>query len=232
MTLISVARVDELIKAQRDYALQSPIMVFSDVARDAVKSVGDQFCEVYHNPGLISYHSPQDANRVLAESVHRTAVFFFFKSGSVYQRKWFEEVILPSLEDLHIIDSYMIDMAKATTEETKKMKEFGVTQIPCVFVYRMGHRVDTILPETENTLIADQIAEYRRVTMNNVDTRAILDYSKEGLKNDDDRLAFEQRARNKDLSEKRKQQQDDVRYRMEVRRKIEENNARRKALGK
>ena len=153
-------------------------------------------------------------------------VYFYIKTNG-YQKKWLDLSLYESLRKIPAVDTFCVEVLYADIE---KMKEFGATSFPCVFVYRMGHLVDTIFPAKEDGIVRDQIREYEIMNQMQIDAeeRKIKDYSKEGLRTDEDRLAFEQRAREREMESKKKDMEAQKRYEMEVRRKIEQDRKERK----
>ena len=225
---IPLSSVFRKIEAQKNETLNRPILVFSsDAARDPIERLTNVFRESCHNPNLFQFHSPTDAPKVLAESVPRTLVFFFYRSDSFYQKAWFQDAIAPRFAEYSVVDSFLVNTTRLDPTEMKSLSTLGATRIPCVLVFRAGHCAETIFPEVEGTLVADQVAEYRRCKMSTVKPAVPQDLSKEGLKGDDDRQAFEDRLRQKELEEKRKEAQAAREHRLAVKRRIEENKARR-----
>ena len=225
---ISASAVFEKIEQQKLAALRSTIhVVANDAAYGAISGVLDSFKRAYHNDSLFQVHSPDETEQALAQAVPRTIVFFFYRSDSFYQKQWFDKRVAPQLAQIPVVDVFRLDMARVPVADGERLKALGVKRTPCVLVYKMGHQIDTIFPENEGTLIGDQVAQYRSQVMQKIEPPRHVDYSKEGLKNDDDRIAFENRLRDKEAEERRKQAEAERMHRIAVKRKIEEDKAQR-----
>ena len=225
---ISASAVFEKIEQQKLAALRSTIhVVANDTAYGAISGVLDSFKRAYHNDSLFQVHSPDETEQALAQAVPRTIVFFFYRSDSFYQKQWFDKRVAPQLAQIPVVDVLRLDMARVPVADGERLKALGVKRTPCVLVYKMGHQIDTIFPENEGTLIGDQVAQYRSQVMQKIEPPRHVDYSKEGLKNDDDRIAFENRLRDKEAEERRKQAEAERMHRIAVKRKIEEDKAQR-----
>jgi hypothetical protein len=226
---IAISEVLTKVEQQKRLALQSPILVIaSGPAADSVRPHADGLSSVFQNPNLFSFIPPSAAAPALASAVHRTLVFFFYRSDSAYQEYWFDRAVAPSLLALPIVDLFKVDITSPVPADAKHLRALGVEKAPCALVYRMGHLVDRIMPETENALVAAQVAEYKRAL------RALVASPPAAALGDRDaeRRAFENREREKEAQRRRKEWQEQVAYRQQVERQLEEAKRQRQARDK
>lgn len=233
---ISIAQVKQKIQQQKEIALQTPVYVFgSQVAIDGISNLMNSYKGIFQNPNLFEVHEPDECENVLTAAVQRTLVFFFYKAAKVYQKKWLDMNLLPELQQIPTCDVFAIDITKNSFEEDKILAKLGVETVPTVLVYRIGHQIDKILPEVEVCPVSDQITAFnlqKRFDAERGKHQYVLDPTKEGKIGDEDRIAFENRLREKEAEEKRKEAEAQRKYRLQVLRKIEEDKKARKGINK
>lgn len=224
---VSLKEIPELVEQQKNAALHTPVYVFcTNAAKDSFTQISDQYCEIYQNNDLFSLNDPSSIDSVLASAVPRTLVFFLYKTGRKYWREWLDSAVKNAMMTVPNADLYAVEIKFADNDNLSK---FGVTKLPCVLVYKMGHLVDKIFPENEEGIVHDEIAEYNNeiARMIQESEQSIQDYSKQGLKSDADKLEFEQRYREKEAQEKRKIIEAERKHMLEVRKKIEQDKLER-----
>jgi hypothetical protein len=222
---IPVADVAKKIDEQKLLALQTPILIIAGgPAADGTRPHADGLSAVFNNPSLFSFIAPEDAETALAAAIQHTAVFFFYRSKSIYQEAWFETAIVPNLASIPGIDLFKINLTTVTPADEAILKTLDVQKPPCVLVYRMGHRIHKILPETENQSIIDTIAEYRqglRELVAEPIPRTPEDAAREAR-------AFEKRERERFAQEQQKQREESVLERAAALRRVAEEKERRR----
>lgn len=230
MASLTLAGVREKIEEQKQRALQTPIVVLaSPAASEGLRPYTDLVSAIYGDATLFCFSSPADAEATLASHVHRTLVFFFYLSTSLYQSAWLEQTIAPGLSELPIVDLFKVDMAPLDPLAAKKFRmEFAIDNLPCAVVYRMGHLVDRLFPEADNQALAAQVAEYRRALKSRVPASAGPGAADVAAR---EAQEVERRQREQFAAEQKREAIEKEKYRQDVMRKLAEVDAERKAKG-
>jgi hypothetical protein len=214
----------EKIEQQKQLALQTPILVIaSPPATEALRPITDGFSEIYGSKSYFSFSSPENAEQALASAIPRTMVLYFYRPDSIYQEPWLRSAIAPGLAGLPDVDLYAIDVTPSTLSDPILVR-LGVEKLPTVLIYKMGHQIEKILPETQNQTVAAQVSTYLGTISGG--PKPELDPLRAKL-SDLDHAEFEQRMREKQLEEQRKEQKQKIRERADVLKKIAEDKAAR-----
>jgi hypothetical protein len=202
------------IDYQKQISLNSSILVFgTPETLSTLGPIASDFGTIFSTENLISLHDQSEHLDALVSALHYTAVFCFFCSGSFYQQYWLDHAIAPQLSSMPLVEAFRIDVTTLSSTDKDRLNAVGVDKPPCILVYRMGHQVDKILPESPNSVLHQQVSQY----MASLRERAA---SKESS-------AREEPQRELDDRRKATEKDEETRYRMEVKRKIAEDRAAR-----
>lgn len=224
---ISLKEIPNLVEKQKNAALHTPVYVFcTDAAQDSFRQISDQYCDIYQNPDLFSINKPEAIDDVLASAIPRTLVFFLYKTGRNYWKKWLDSAVSNAMMSIPNADLYGVEIKFADND---KLPKFGVNKLPCVLVYKMGYLIDQIYPEHEEGIVHDQVAEYNNEIQRIIQEseRNPADTLNGGRNSDADKLEFEQRYREKEAQEKKKILDLDRKHYIEVKKKIEQDKLER-----
>lgn len=223
---ISLKDIPNLVEEQKNIALHAPVYVFcTDAAQDSFRNISDQYCNIYQNQELFSINKPEDIDSVLASAIPRNLIFFLYKSGRNYWKKWLDTSVNEAMMYAPNSDLYSVEIKFGDNE---KLGQFGVTKIPCVLVYKMGYLIDRIYPEHEEGIVHDQIEEYNDEIAKMIhDSEANGENFESSRYSEAEKLEFEQRYREKEAKEKRKYLDQDRKHLIEVKKKIEQDKLER-----
>lgn len=224
---ISLKDIPGLVEKQKNVALHTPVYVFcTDAAQDSFTNISDQYCDIYQNKELFSINKPDTIDDVLASAIPRTLIFFLYKSGRNYWKKWLDSSVNEAMASVPNADLYSIELKFG---DYNKLNQYGITKIPCVLVYKMGYLIDKIYPEHEEGIVHDEVIEYNNeiARMAQESENAGEDPAVGSRYSDADKLEFEQRYREKEAQEKRKVLDAERKHYLEVKKKIEQDKLER-----
>jgi hypothetical protein len=214
--VIDCTTVLSLIEQQKQLALDSPIIIIGNESSvSTLRPLVTTVSEIYNYSLHFEFADPSTCASPLTTSVHRTLVFFFFRSDSAYHKTWLNDCVAPAFEDLPLADLYGIDMANAHRGDGSRLKTLGIEFIPCAIVYRMGHQIDKIYPEIEEGIVAVQVAEYKE-QLNQIPIRL---EERRGRLDDDE---FADQLREREIMAQRKENVEKMKQRQKIKARIAE----------
>lgn len=225
VTAISLKEIPGLIEKQKQLALSRPIYAFcSEASKSAFESIIHPFREIYQSDSIYSINNPTNADEMIASSVPRTLVFFLYQMGRDYLQAWINGPIQQRLSNFPSVDLFSVELKFGEPDKVYEM--YGFRKFPCALVYRMGHLVDQIYPEHEPGVVSAEVRNNGGYISEMLRRNKVV-LSKEEIEVDRDDVEFEQRYRERQMIEKKKENEEKMKHHLEVKRKIEEDKLER-----
>jgi hypothetical protein len=161
---ITAPELVALVEEQKRVALFGTVQVFADAESFAeVELAAAGYSELCANPALFAVHQlPPDAKAAtaaLAAACPRVLLVAVVNTTDARSADWLRQTFPRQAAQVPFADVFVAEAGNASLADLAIWEGFRVARMPTILTFKLGHLVDSFVPELPLTHVQQQLAE-------------------------------------------------------------------------